>query len=298
MALVKLRGLGHFTDNASLRALARLSLNAVICCLSKGDPIPSEIFDIRKHIAQFIDVSDPKWRLGGISIEMTDLVSERPDGALTPDERVRKCMELDKQLEQVALEASPTWSYERIFLSADDKRDMALDGFYDVYSTRQVTQMWNVLRLMRILLCEEIIDSSLTPPSGEYSADPRYATSAIASMVQEICASVPQMTDCEGAARHKLPPSGVNRQGSVHTHTTPHFLDAYILIFSLYIAAWSRNCPERSRDWVIAQLSRIAEHFGVKEAAIVVETLRRRDEKRRIGPWDAYRLLGSYAFAA
>ncbi|KAJ4290216.1 hypothetical protein N0V90_010431 [Kalmusia sp. IMI 367209] len=49
LALVKLRGLQQFTDNAGVKALTRLALNSIVICISNGDSVPQDIFDIREH---------------------------------------------------------------------------------------------------------------------------------------------------------------------------------------------------------------------------------------------------------
>jgi hypothetical protein len=55
----------------------------------------------------------------------------------------------------------------------------------------------------------------------------------------------------------------------------PHILDAFILIFPLYVAAWSRHCSPSTRDWILDQLKHIATHFGIPEADVVRDVLLR-----------------------
>ena len=119
-------------------------------------------------------------------------------------------------------------------------------------------------------LCEEIVESSAVCQDEESALLSQRATVAMSLMIDEICASVPQMTDCEGAARSKLP---ANTDASIplHGHTLSHFLDNYILIYALYVAGWSRSCQTRQRAWIIAQLVHIGEHFRVREAALVAK---------------------------
>jgi hypothetical protein len=290
LALVRLRGLQHFTDPGSLKALTRLALSSVVISITNSESIPPDIFQIREHSAKFVDVSHPKWLLTGVTMKVTDLVSEIAKGVFTAEEKVRRCVALEKQLELIDKEAYPRWSYERRHIT-EEQEATTLDGYYDTYASRMDTQMWNVLRFMRIVLCDEIIGSCTD--SDDRTRQRAMETAAL--VVQEVCATVPQMTDCVGPARHKLPPGS---NAHLHTHTLSHFLDTYILLLGLYAAAWSRGCPERARIWIIGQLDRIGEHFGVKEAATVAAILKMQDRKARIGPWDVYRLIGSYAFAA
>lgn len=290
LAFVRLRGLQHFDAPGGLKALTRLALNSVVISISNRERIPQDVVEIREHTARFVDVSDPKWKLTGTTLKITDLVSEITKGGLTAKEKVRRCIALERELETIDKEAPPQWSYERRYI-IDGQNDRTLDGFFDVYPSRMGTQMWNVLRFMRIVLCDEIIECCAT--SNNAARERALETAAL--VVQEICATVPQMTDCNGPAQHKLPAGSHEAQ---HTHTLPHFLDTYILLLGLYAAAWSRGCSVRARLWIIEQLDKIADHFGVKEAVAVAAILKKQDGEARISPWEVYRLIGSYAFAA
>jgi hypothetical protein len=294
LALVKLRGVENFREGSEIRALLGLSLNAMICALSSGRKIPNEVREIRMHAVQFVDTSYPKWRLSDCILEVTNLPL-----AMTPQQRVTKSGDLDRKLEIVALEAGPAWSYKRKFVSGYDKRVFVPDGFfplYDVYPDRMITQMWNVLRVTRIQLCEDIIECCATLQDAESAAQLKRAKHAVVEMIREICASCPQMTNCDFAARQKLPEDAV--LGSQHTHTMSHILDVYVLIFSLYVVGWARSCPPVARDWALGQLKHIAEHFSIKEAGLVLEILGKQEEaEERIDPWYVYDLSCRSSFS-
>ncbi|KAF1973903.1 hypothetical protein BU23DRAFT_532705 [Bimuria novae-zelandiae CBS 107.79] len=290
LALIKIKGLHTFTDTGGLKALTRLALNAVVVSMSVGNSVPHEILEIREHMANYADVSHPKWRLTNITLEVIDLVCDIKKDRLTREEQVRICVDLAQRLEIVDREASPKWSYQRIYVGKDQE-NTSLDGFYDVYPSRMETQTWNVLRCVRIVLCDMIIGSC----TNAEDAVSKRAYETIVLVVQEICAAVPQMTDCNGPARHRLP---AESKSCSHAHTLSHFLDTYILLHGLYVAAWSHACPPRAKEWIIKQLDHIAVHFRVKEAATVAAILKMQEQKARIGPWEVYRIIGSYAFAA
>ncbi|KAF2646095.1 putative C6 transcription factor [Massarina eburnea CBS 473.64] len=299
LALVKLRGLEHFNDVPGLRTLTRLALNALVCSISQNHTVPAEVFDIREHLEKFVDTKDPKFRATGVTLQVTNLMSEIENGNLSPRDKIKKSTKLDEEFAQISHEASPYWTYRRVYISAGGRSDRILDDFYDVYDSRMTTQMWNVLRLTRILLCEGIMEASSAAHDEESFQYSQRAATVIETSIREICASVPQMTDCGGAARHKLPPGAPTTDS--HGHTLSHFLDIYILLFALYVAAWSPSCSARSRIWIARQLEWMATHFGVKEAVIVSEAPGVRDVDAGSGrqrPWAIYRLLGSYAFAA
>lgn len=299
LALVKLRGVKTFQPGPEMQALVGLSLNSTVCSLSAGQPADPIVHEIRQHAAHFISPDDPKWQLSGLILETTDLVAEMRCGILTPEERVEKSLSIDRDLEALALAASPKWPcHHKHFSDSDTRKGLLPDGFprlYTVYPTRTITQMSNVLRLTRILLCEEIIAScaALSPTTAIQSSTATAAAAAAAAhaatakanlsrAVREVCASVPQMTDCEGAARPKLPPlhttSSAGRDkgiGKHHTHTTSHILDVYVLVFSLYVVASTPHAEVAVKEWSVQQLEHVSAHFGVREAGVMVGILRR-----------------------
>jgi hypothetical protein len=298
LALIKLRGLHEFRDLDSLKPLLRLNVNMIITHVTKNEPVPPQIEVIRNHAAKYMDTSDPKWRISGHMIEITNLVSSmRNEPEREPGYWIGHCFTIDSALKDIADTMPPHWMYQRIAVSPAGENERILKDYYHVYPNRTLTQTWNVLRLSRILLCDEIISRSmraLTPQSHIFS---QRAEATSHALIEEICATTPRMTDCGFAARDKLPPN-VSSSNVNHSHTQSHYLDVYVLIFSLYVAAWSTCCPTSTRLWIMKELDWIAEHFGVKQAKVVVDALRDMNTKGRLGPWEVYQLLGSYAFAA
>ncbi|CAN9410755.1 unnamed protein product [Alternaria alternata] len=296
LTLVKLRGVETFKEGTEMRALMGLSLNSTICSLSTGQPVDDAIRQIRVHAAQTVNTDYPKWKLSGLMLEVTDLAAAMRKGCMTTEERIAKSAYFDRELELIALEASPVWTYERKALGGSDGARLVPDGFpliYDVYPDRMVTQMWNVLRIARMLLCEEIIASCAVSSDPEAYAQAECSRTALLNLVQEIVASVPQMTDCESVAKHKLPSGSTGKQ---HTHSMPHILDVYILIFSLYVVAWSKSCPQAAVEWSIKQLQHIADHFVIKEAAVILEILKKQKMEELINPW--YKVSGHISNAS
>jgi hypothetical protein len=245
-----------------------------------GRPIPAEVREIRRHASQFVDTSYPKWRLSECILDATDPLEGYDDRLWSVRGKFARRASLDRRLEIVALEAGPAWSFERKFISSHDQRVLVSDGFYDVYPNRTITQMWNVLRVTRIQICEEMIE---TCSIEDNQAELKRAKQAIVDMIREICASCPQMTNCDFAARGKLPDG--TTPGSPHTHTMSHMLDVYILIFGLYVVAWTRHRPAAARDWAVGQLEHIADHFGIKEAANILNILRKQEAGQSSKPW-------------
>jgi hypothetical protein len=170
------------------------------------------------------------------------------------------------------------------------------DLHYESYVDRNVTQARNVLRSLRILLNESLIELYLASTADEnFLMSTEMAYYNIEMLASEICASVPQFIDCDGPARKKLSAVETSKIPKDHPHTPNHVLDCYKLLFPLYITGQSKFGPSAVRPWAIKQLHHISGHFCIRNAKIVARIL---DFKRDANPWDVYAILGSYAFAA
>lgn len=285
LALARLRGIDSFQNGSELRSLLGLSLNAMICCLTTRTKITETIRAIRKHLVQAVNAESMNWKLSNVLMDVVDLIADIRSN-LTLEMKAARCANLDGRLGTIAIEAPPVWSYERVVAPPEHRNGIFSDDsppIYDTHPSRAVLQTWTVLWLLRILLYEELLSHCPTPSSSSESPQD---TSFISPLIQQICATVPHTLDCSSLASHRLPPGSPCRHSrlpfSVPAHTIPHILDVYILIFPLYVAAWSRCCSSSTREWILSQLKHIATHFGIPEADVVRNIL-----LREIGEGDA-----------
>jgi hypothetical protein len=278
LALAKLRGLDSFQEGPELRSLLGLSLNATICCLTTRTKVSEPIRAIREHLAQSVNTESMNWKLSNVLMDVVDLIADIRTN-LTPEAKAARCAILDNRLENIATDAPPVWSYERVVAPPEHRKGIFPDNsppLYDTYPNRAVMQTWNVLRLLRILLHEELESHRPMPALASAS---HQTPSFIKPTIQQICATVPHITDCSLFASHRLPSASPCQHSrlpfSASLHAVPHILDAFILIFPLYVAAWSRHCYPSTRDWILDQLKHIATHFGIPEADVVRDVLLR-----------------------
>jgi hypothetical protein len=297
LALVRLRGLDQFQDPSALRVLVRLSINLLTSCIASESPVPNELVALRAHVAKYLDVRDPKWRLSDLMVPYANLCSDMRRGQLFGDDCIRISMELDAKLQALALDMPPSWQYKTTILDSESER--IYNYRFDSYPDRHTTRIWNVIRLVRIILSESVL---------RHCAEAclrllRIATDNIETLACEICASVPQYVDCFGAARGRLSmpeesswPKGAQHtlDGAGHLHSLSQSFDCYTLIFPLYVAGWSRGSPNNLKTWVIEQLHYIGSHFGIRNAALVGRILQQGID---VNPSAVYAMLGSYAFA-
>jgi len=272
--------------------------------------VPDEVNLIRAFIGKHLNIQRPAlntaWVFSGLMLEYAKLRSEIRTGVFSIEEYIRLSKMLDVKLQALDLEMPPSWQYSTTLLG--HRSDRTLDFYFHSYSNPRVCQARNILRLVRILLNESLIAYYLESPANDkYLALIGVALDSIKLLAGEICASVPQYVDCDGAARQKLPRSErselqdqtadcIQDRGHVavgHHHTPIHQLECYTTIFPLYIAGRFDGAPE-VRPWVIKQLRYISGHFYVRNAEVVAQIL---EQEINVNPWDVYAMLGSYAFA-
>jgi hypothetical protein len=288
LALVQLRGLEQFRTHSELEILARLSGNYLSSCVANGSSVSESLSTIQAHINQNLDCGDPKLRLSDLMLEYANLSSDIRKGNVSGIELVREAMELDSKIRALTLELPLRWQCSTTYL--EHKSDMYFDFHFDFYPVPRVCQARNLLRVIRILLNQSLVEHC----SASLPDDKRLNLSATAHenielLACEICASVPQYMDCDGAARKRLVAQGIS-----HHHTHTHELDVYSLIFPLYVAARSGAVPDL-RPWAIKQLHYMGSHFHIRNAEVAAQILERGTD---VSPWEIYALLGSYAFHA
>jgi hypothetical protein len=301
LGLVEVLGLQTFDDPAAIRILVRLSTNLLISCVASKTHVPYKLIILRKHVAKHISVADdPKWKLTDLMIIYATLRANMRCGHLSKYDGLRHISQLDAKLNSLALEMPATWQFYTTI--PDNKSDFLYNHHIDTYPDRYITQTWNVLRLVRLLLNETAVKLHRLEPAISDADFPEMtvmmAMTNIKKLSDEICASAPQYTDCKVAIQRKLPNLDL-AQSFIQTNCLPHEtsqnLDCYALIFPLYVVAHSFNTSNKTREWVIKQLHYIGDHFNIRNAEIVSQILRQGND---INPWWVYAMLGSYAFAA
>jgi hypothetical protein len=263
-------------------------------------PVPIELVELREHINKYADNDSLKERLSNMMITYANLSSEIKSGKFSNDYYLERCLQIDVVCRSLCDYAHETWSYTTRFL--DQKTERSYTSYLDIYPRRQVTQAWNVLRLVRILVNNFILENGQDHHERLPAAcSPRVAREKIEALALDICASVPQYVDCLEMARimgQKEDPKeplilNKDQAQAVHAHNPDQILACYNLIFPLAVAGQSQACPKGVKSWIINELHYMAVHFSLRNAAVVAQILERGVP---VYPWDIYSMLGSYAF--
>lgn len=292
VALVKLRGLDQFRDPSEFRLLVRLTNHYLISCVASGLLVPEGLLSIRNYIDKRLDLPDYTLQLSDATMDYARLRSDITKGVLSNDDCINTSMVLDKKIEALEFNMPASWKHSTIILQ--HKVDKAFGLHFDVYPGRNKCLAGNILRVVRILLNETVLESIQASSLGEYYLSMRETVSGnIRKLVEAICASVPQYTDCEGTACERFPTrENLSLEGASHMHTPDHQKDCYTLIFPLYAAGRSSAFPD-VRPWAIKQLHYLGSHFNVRNAELVAQIL---EGEADVCPWEVYAMLGCYAF--
>ncbi len=293
LTLVKLRGLNNFQDPYTLRVIVRLTTNFIISSVASETRVPDEIYKFREHATKFLGAGDPKWELTGLMGRYADISCGVRIGLLSTNEAIAASSQLDSKFEALSTRMPDDWQPTTIQIPEPCGR--VYECYFNVYARRHINQAWNVIRLARILLNESILEHAFTQ-NGDYSTTYNFQVihGTIVALASGIYASIPQYTDCLGAARHRILPEN-RTSGANHVHTSSQISDIYSLILPLYVAGRSKASPDSLKQWAIDQLEYVGSHFGIKNAKLAGDILKR---KGNVSPWVVYAMLGSYAFAA
>ena len=284
LTLVKLRGPSNFKERTSLRLTAWLCTNVVISCVAASTRVPPVLVQIRSDLEAFLDRYDPKWQLTGLVIDYVNLQSDIQESCLPTCVAIDSIVDLDHQFRDLADGMPSTWQFRTVTLEKPSQR--AFDGRVDISRDYSITQTWNVLRVMRILLNDTLRKQSTGLPHEEFSnASSKHIkqmTGIIHDLAKDICASLHQYTYSKDTR--------VLVQFSMTERVR-----LYSLIFPLYVAAVFVDPSTQIRSWVMEQLCYLSETAGIRQARVVWIVL---DRGYDYNPWSIYALLGSYAFAA
>ena len=306
LSLVQLRGDEQYRNPDGLRMLVRLSTNILISCVVSDRPVPEEVFALRSAATSpSAETADPKWRESELMVKYARLNSQVKHNLLSDDEIVWAATDLDTQFLTFSRQASSSWQHKTVHV--DEKSVHHYEAYHYIYTDEQIGQIWNALRLTRILLCELILSHCpklpIDPASGSsQSSLEYYATTTIDQISRDICATIPQYIcgsssfPCNDTTRTDLLPVATvqdtrilfARQANAKQH-----LPCYRLIFPLYVAAQSPTASEAIKQYAIRQLYFMADHHGIENAQAVARILESGEWRN---PWHVYALLGSYAF--
>lgn len=286
LALVNLREKAPLRDYTSLRLSARLTINLLISCVSANSPVPPALTKLRSALEPFVNKDDPKWQLNGLVVKYANLKGAIQDGCISSADTILRATNLDLEFASLAEHMPTSWLYSTTHLETTSER--VFENCYDNYPDYMTTQVWNVLRVMRMLLNDTIRTFRASRDTAyctncSASHAPFVATSRIDNIAKDICASAPQLTRDDSTL--------LGSKANCATQS----LQCYTLLFPLYVAGMYASSATQIKPWIVKQLRFMADEMRIRNALVVADILEKSDGTC---PWDVYAVLGSYAFAA
>ncbi|KAK0511175.1 hypothetical protein JMJ35_006727 [Cladonia borealis] len=309
LALVKYGEDEQFEDPNVLSMLMRLSTNLLISCVASGRPFCTGSVILRSEITTRLPGHiNPKWQESELMVEFACLRQEIEEGALSDANAISSLVNLDFKFAKLSMEVPPSWQYKTTRVKRKSKHHY--DLFHHIYPAEHVVQMWNTLRLTRIVINELICcrcSNTYRKPQRDFEAAAfkERASGIIRDMASDICASVPQyVRHTTGSLfQHSLrkpedlgvPCDNDAISPFIERCNAIHHVPCYRLIFPLYVAAQSGATPASLKQWVVEQLQFMADYHAIRNAAAVASVLESGETKHI---WHVYAMLGSYAFVS
>jgi hypothetical protein len=297
LALVRALGLEHLKDPLSLRLLVRLVTNCTISCVASGTMVPVALLEVRAHLERYSGIgSNPKWRLSGLMVEYARFRAlSRSQSLLAESTAVAR--ELDLKLIKLEKDMPDRWLPRTLECALDP----APFPRKEIYASRHITQAWNTMRLVRIMLHEFFLTNHVNIPNAAVINDVflRPSVDVIQTMADNICASVLQYADKSTGSQFQAD-SPLSAISAVTQESWKHMdcsqtLNFYTLLFPLYVVGRSKWTSDYQKIWVINQLNHIGVDFDIPRALDLVGLIQ---NSLGADPWHVYAMLGSYAFAA
>lgn len=208
-----------------------------------------------------------------------------------------EAINLDRELNDITALRPKTWQFETVHLEALCKD--VYGSSYHIYMDPWFAQMWDILRLCRMHLCKIIRDHiykgcSCSPPlfsQDEAEAQVARAEHVVRATIEEVCASVPQLTGMTAFPKHPSPNgrksfTGLRPKSAAPDHSRRQIhppgtlLDParptgmHHVIWPLYAAGSSDLASDGMRQYAIDMLEFIALHIGTQQATVLADGLK------------------------
>jgi Fungal specific transcription factor domain len=264
LTLLVHRGPSQFRSAIGLLLYRQVSTSIIASCVQHKLRIPSGLVYVRAQASLYIDNADPVWRFFAITDALTDLRAAIEDGQMTdPVSVIRRATEVDNEARSLSPDMPVAWSYVVAYSSTDDVA--VFERTYHIYKDHRAAQMWNTIRMTRMLL-NEVIHENLAKARSDssWTTVPKYSTllehhaSVSRAMTTEILASVPQFT--------QFSPNG-------STLFSPTVASSCFLLWPLEVVASSPRSTTSMRRYAIDRLRYMGAKMNVRQALEVAEKL-------------------------
>ena len=163
-ALIRMRGEEQLKTPQGRRLFIQASIGILSSCVQLNVAVPRQVEELIRKIPQYLDTDDEFVHISfGIHLTLIEINQYRAavvKGKLAdPHEILAKALELDAKLEHFLVNPPRELQYHTF--EATSSNDVAWRGKYHVYFDILAANLWNSVRVFRILLHERIRDTLL-----------------------------------------------------------------------------------------------------------------------------------------
>lgn len=265
LAMIRERPSTEFSDPITRQLAVRTVFALTISCGAAGMRIPAALGALQRDLA--LHIRTPKWTFIDLLSAIVNLRADIRAATSDSDAILLRAQDPDTRL--ALAESNIPGSWRPCKVSSDSL--MTFGGYYDRYPDHYATQVFNAFRVMRLDMNSIIQEMS-----------PRSSTAEdVATVTEEICASVPQFLLQDAKPGNTIPLSPLQR------------LQCYGTLTPLYLAA-QITPAKHTRDWILKTLMYMTDN-GVEMARQVHHILTNAPET---GYWAVFAMLGSCGITA
>jgi hypothetical protein len=280
-ALIKLRGPDQIKTPAGRRMLIQIASNLMIYCLNRGSPVPRHIREYMDSTMAFFVTPDPALVVCHTMMKFCSLRSDVMHKKITdPYIILTRALELDGILLNLSENAPSGWEIETIF--TDEICDLVWNGRYHVYYDYWIAQIWNALRVVRIMVHELIRGVliqgfSSVPPTfnqPEHSAQFQISTDTLYELQADVLYSVVQHIGYFPKPTERFQHSSIGSKKLFDLNeelSKVRMSGGSFLLWPLWLAGAMDLATEEVRDFVTKNLRAIGDGMGIAQAHILAD---------------------------
>ncbi|RBA15385.1 hypothetical protein FPRO05_12459 [Fusarium proliferatum] len=278
MALLQLRGAGQLRNRIGRSIFHSLRSEILINCLQRRLPVPTVLIDFMAEAhSNETEQEAPAARLADIVVSLCASLSAAEED-ITDEEilssHVSRLLSIDADLKDWAETLPTEYGYNTRTKPSDLDEAGVFMGRYDIYSSVEIANTWNLQRCARIIVRQALVETLSKyfhiPPCSSFSASYRDLLQTSAIVIKEtssdICCSISYILHAFNEAGKS---SGLRAAHALH------------LLWPLYIAGTTHNSTEALRDRIISTMEDIKDAAGIQQAKRIALALQHRGSELR-----------------
>ncbi|KAL1963579.1 hypothetical protein VTN77DRAFT_8024 [Rasamsonia byssochlamydoides] len=285
MALLELRGAGQLSRECGLQMFNALRNEILIGCMQRRTNIPPSLIELSKQVAaaasQMSPVAVCADRLTQVIAKLCNLRVDIHNQVIVDSAEILSiAFAIDSELEAFVSDLPPNFSYTigtridgRPFRVSEHYDLSPYNGYFHIYESLWMCNIWNNYRSSRILVNELILAGlrSLAAravpvsKSSVFRDQCRSIRDLVRQLAADICCTVPYLFGVVDSEKEEV------QNASIIKSTAGGFT----LLFPLYVAASVDGYLSPTYTWVVNCFTIIARAVGIDTALTLISMLPR-----------------------